>query len=97
MESYFHELQMLIQKGISLLMDFVTQTGEMTATRKSVTGYVHCLAGGAISWASRRQSIEAQSTAQAEYSAAYEDCMEGRGLSHVLTEILPRVVKTFCR
>ncbi|GMF39796.1 unnamed protein product [Phytophthora fragariaefolia] len=36
-------------------------------TRKSVTGYVHCMSGGAISWASRRQTIVAQSTAEAEW------------------------------
>ncbi|GMF35188.1 unnamed protein product [Phytophthora fragariaefolia] len=56
-------------------------------TRKSVTGYVHCIAGGAISWASRRQSIVAQSTAEAEYVAACEACMKGQGLRNVLIEV----------
>ncbi|CAH0481201.1 unnamed protein product [Peronospora belbahrii] len=55
-------------------------------TRKSVTGYVHCIAGGTISWASRRQSIVAQSTAEAEYVAASEACMEGQGLRNLLIE-----------
>ncbi|KAG3063695.1 hypothetical protein PI124_g22600 [Phytophthora idaei] len=56
-------------------------------TRKSVTGYDHCLVGGAISWTSRRQSIVAQSTAEAEYVAACEACMEGPGLRNVLIEV----------
>ncbi|GMF45058.1 unnamed protein product [Phytophthora fragariaefolia] len=56
-------------------------------TRKSVTGYVHCIAGGAISWASRRQSIVAQSTAEAEYVADCEACMEGQGLRNDLIEV----------
>ncbi|KAG3012430.1 hypothetical protein PC121_g15203 [Phytophthora cactorum] len=60
-------------------------------TRKSVTGYVHCLAGGAISWASRCQSIVAQSTAEAEYVAACEACMEGQGLRNVLIEVFPEM------
>ncbi|GMF55152.1 unnamed protein product [Phytophthora fragariaefolia] len=42
---------------------------------------------GAISWASRRQSIVAQSTAEAEYVAACEACMEGQGLRNVLIEV----------
>ena len=58
-------------------------------TRKSVTGYVLCLSGGAVSWASRRQTIVAQSTAEAEYVAACEASMEGTGLRNILTEIDP--------
>uniref|UniRef100_A0AAV1THA1 Reverse transcriptase Ty1/copia-type domain-containing protein n=1 Tax=Peronospora matthiolae TaxID=2874970 RepID=A0AAV1THA1_9STRA len=72
-----------------------TDWGNDPDTRKSITGYVHCLAGGAISWASRRQSIVAQSTAEAEYVAACEACMEGRGLIQVLIEIFPRLVSKF--
>ncbi|KAJ8544543.1 hypothetical protein ON010_g11723 [Phytophthora cinnamomi] len=56
-------------------------------TRKSVTDYVHYIAGGAISWSSRRQSIVAQSTAVAEYVAACETCMEGQGLRNDLIEV----------
>ncbi|GMF43837.1 unnamed protein product [Phytophthora fragariaefolia] len=64
-------------------------------TRKSVTGYVHCMTGGAISWASRRQPIVAPSTAEAEYVAACEACMEGQGLRNVLTEVFPMVKTEF--
>ena len=40
--------------------------------RKSTTGYVFTLAGGAISWRSAKQSIVASSTVYAEFIACYE-------------------------
>ncbi|OWZ09604.1 Copia type Polyprotein [Phytophthora megakarya] len=64
-------------------------------TRKSVTGFVHCMAGGAISWASKRQTIVAQSTAEAEYVAACEACMEGQGLRNVLIEVFSQMATRF--
>ncbi|KAE9336562.1 hypothetical protein PR003_g12450 [Phytophthora rubi] len=58
-------------------------------TRKSISGFVLKVAGGPVSWSARRQSVVAQSTAEAEYVAACEACMEGRGLANVLKEMLP--------
>ncbi|KAF1327473.1 Integrase catalytic core protein, partial [Globisporangium splendens] len=58
-------------------------------TRKSTTGFVFTLSGGAVSWTSRRQTITAQSTAEAEYVAACEACMEGKTLLNLLREIKP--------
>jgi hypothetical protein len=40
--------------------------------RKSMSGYVFTLAGGAISWKSFKQTIIATSTMVAEYVACYE-------------------------
>ena len=41
-------------------------------SRKSTSGYVFLLAGGAISWRSAKQSVVASSTMAAEYIAMYE-------------------------
>jgi hypothetical protein len=60
-----------------------------TESRKSTTGYVFTLAGGAIAWMSRRQTIIALSTAEAEYVSACEATMEAASEFNILHEILP--------
>src|ERR1700678_3446126 len=40
------------------------------ANRKSVSGYVITLAGGAVAWSSKKQATVALSTAEAEYISA---------------------------
>ena len=45
-------------------------------TRKSSTGYVFLISGGAVSWSCRRQSTTAQSSCEAEYMAAAETVRE---------------------
>jgi hypothetical protein len=57
--------------------------------RKSTTGFVFSLSGGAIAWMSCRQSIIALSTAEAEDVAACEASMEAMAESNILQEILP--------
>ncbi|OWZ05055.1 hypothetical protein PHMEG_00022927 [Phytophthora megakarya] len=49
-------------------------------TWKGISGFVLSIGGGPVFWSARRQSFVAQSTAEAEYVAACEACMEGREL-----------------
>lgn len=44
--------------------------------RKSTSGYVFLMGGGVISWASRKQTIVATSTCEAEYVAMCTVCKE---------------------
>jgi hypothetical protein len=59
-------------------------------SRKSTTGFVFTIGGGAVSWMSRRQSVVALSTAEAEYVAACEAAMEAVAASNILQEALPQ-------
>lgn len=60
--------------------------GDVT-TRKSTSGIVFTLAGGAISWASKRQSVVAMSTTEAEYIAASDATKEAIWLRRLLNDI----------
>lgn len=57
--------------------------GEQT-TRKSTTGFVFMLHGGAVAWRSRLQRLVATSTATAEYVAAAEAAKESLWLRRVV-------------
>ena len=49
-------------------------------TYRSTSGYVSFLAGGPISWQSKRQSVVAQSSTEAEYITMLELVKEGAWL-----------------
>jgi hypothetical protein len=54
---------------------------------KSTSGYVFTLAGGAVSWVSKLQSIVATSTTEAEYVAATQASKEAIWLQMLLEEL----------
>jgi transposase InsO family protein len=61
--------------------------GEDPDTRRSISGMVSVLAGGAVSWSSKRQSTVAQSTLEAEYMAAASATKEVLWLRKMLADI----------
>ena len=55
--------------------------------RKSQSGYLFTLCGGVISWASKKQSVVALSSTEAEYVAASLACQEAVWLRVLLEDI----------
>ncbi|KAH9751081.1 hypothetical protein KPL71_014143 [Citrus sinensis] len=55
--------------------------------RKSTTSYVFTLAGGAVSWISKLQTVVALSTTEAEYMAATQPCKEAIWIQRLLEEL----------
>lgn len=57
-------------------------------SRKSTSGYVFMLCGGAVSWCSRKQSVLAASSCEAEYIALTETCKEAAWLRRMIADVL---------
>jgi len=53
-------------------------------TYRSTSGYVTFVAGGPVSWQSKRQSVVAQSSTEAEYIAMSESAKEGAWIRYLL-------------
>lgn len=60
-------------------------------TRRSTTGFVLMIGGGAISWCSQRQPTVALSTTESEYVAASQTLKELIWVNRLLREIVPSV------
>jgi hypothetical protein len=61
--------------------------GDHTDDRHSTSGYVYLLAGGAISWSSRKQKTIAQSTSEAEYMAMTDAANQAAWYRTFLSEL----------
>lgn len=55
--------------------------------RKSISGYVFILAGGAISWSSKKQATTALSTTEAEYIALVQAAKESIWIQRLIHEL----------
>ncbi|XP_073119675.1 uncharacterized protein [Henckelia pumila] len=55
--------------------------------RKSTTSYVFTVAGGAVSWVSKVQTVVALSTIEAEYMTATQACKEAIWIKRLLEEL----------
>jgi hypothetical protein len=55
--------------------------------RRSTTGYIFLIAGGAVSWSSKKQPTVALSTTEAEYMALTQATKEGIWIRRLLMEI----------
>ncbi|XP_062103179.1 secreted RxLR effector protein 161-like [Humulus lupulus] len=70
-------------------------------SRKSTSGYIYLLAGGAISWKSIKQTLVASSTMATEFVACYEASNHGIWLRNFVTglrilENVERPLKLYC-
>ncbi|KAH9685636.1 Integrase catalytic domain-containing protein [Citrus sinensis] len=65
---------------------------------KSTTGYMFTLAGAAVSWVSKLQTVVALSTAEAEYMTATQACKEAIWIQRLLEELVHKQEKisVFC-
>ena len=70
-------------------------------SRRSTSGYIYLLAGGAISWKSAKQTLIASSTMAAEFIACYEASNHGIWLRNFVTGLrivdsIERPLKLYC-
>ena len=78
---------LLFSSGSSFIGYTDSDFGGDTDCRKSTTGFIFLLFGGAIAWGSKRQSCTTLSTTEAEYVAACETTKEAVWLRYLLDQI----------
>ncbi|RVW87197.1 Retrovirus-related Pol polyprotein from transposon TNT 1-94 [Vitis vinifera] len=69
--------------------------------KKSTTGYIFMMAGGAVSWKSVKQTLTASSTMEAEYVTCYEACCHAMWMRNFISALgvvdsISRPLKLFC-
>ena len=69
--------------------------------KKSTTGYIFMMAGGAVSWKSVKQTLTASSTIEAEYVACYEACCHAMWMRNFVSALgvvdsISKPLKLFC-
>ncbi|RVW91887.1 Retrovirus-related Pol polyprotein from transposon TNT 1-94 [Vitis vinifera] len=69
--------------------------------KKSTTGYIFMMAGGAVSWKSVKQTLIASSTMEAKYVACYEACCHAMWMWNFISALgvvdsISRPLKLFC-
>ena len=57
-------------------------------SRESTHGYMFQICGGAVNWSSRKQSVVATSSCEAEYIALCEACKEASWLRSIVADVL---------
>ena len=65
-------LMLTYRRSNSLHIEGYSDSDYMGDDRKSTSGYIFTLAGGAISWKSSKQTVTTSSTMYAEFVACYE-------------------------
>jgi hypothetical protein len=81
------------------LMGYADSDYAFQADRHSISGYAFFLGGGAISWSSKRQSVIALSSTEAEYISLANATREAIWLRNLLGEIttpIPTPTPMFC-
>ncbi|XP_027337054.1 uncharacterized protein LOC113850691 [Abrus precatorius] len=63
--------------------------------RKSTSGFIFMMAGGAVSWKSVKQTVTATSTMEAEYVACYEATRQAMWLKNLISSF--RIVESISR
>lgn len=77
----------LDDKGNEILVGYVDASYGNATKGRSTSGYIFILAGGPISWSSRKQPITATSSSEAEYIAASDGAKQAVWLRHFLYSI----------
>ena len=85
---YTKENGIMFQRNKNTVIGYADEDwGGNIVDRKSYSGFVFTLAGGAITWQSRKQLIVALSSTEAEYIALAEATKEGIYLRRLLNEL----------